>query len=86
MGVVALMLFAREHLREGLAILAGTLVAIEAGFRRRLQQLIAGVTIALAIVSAIVILHEFLWEILLLLVLLISGHLLVHNLRQLWRP
>jgi hypothetical protein len=85
MGVVALMLFAREYLREGLAVLAGTLVAIEAGFRRRLQQLVAGVTIALAIASAVIILYEFLWEILLLVVLLMSGHLLVHNLRELWR-
>lgn len=85
MGVVAVMLFAREHLREGLAVLAGILIAVEAGFRRRLQHLIAGVTVALAVVAAIVILYEFLWGILLLLVLLISGHLLVQNLRELWR-
>jgi hypothetical protein len=85
MGVVALMLFAREHLRVGLAALACTLVAIEAGFRRRLQQLIAGVTIAMAVASSIIVLYEFLWEILLLLVLLVSAHLLVQNLRELWR-
>ena len=85
LGVVALMLFAREHLREGLAALAGILVAIEAGFHRRLQQLIVGATVALAVVAAIVILYEFLWEILLLIVLLMSGHLLVQNLRELWR-
>jgi hypothetical protein len=85
MGVVALMLFARDHLRDGLAALAGTLVAIEAGFRRRLQQLIAGVTIALAVAAAVIIFYEFLWEIVLVLVLLMSGHLLVQNLRELWR-
>jgi hypothetical protein len=85
MGVVALMLFAREHLREGLAALAFTLVAVEAGFRRRLQRLIAGVSVALAVASALIILYEFLWEILLLGVLLVGGHLLVQNLRELWR-
>jgi hypothetical protein len=85
MGVVALMLFARDHLREGLAALAFTLVAIEAGFRRRLQRLIAGITVALALACSIVVSYEFLWEILLFLVLLVSAHLLVQNLRELWR-
>lgn len=84
-GVVVLMLFAREHLREGLAILAFTLVAVEAGFRRRLRRLIDGLTIALAVACAIVILYEFLWEILMVGVLLVSAHLLVQNLRELWR-
>ena len=85
MGLVALMLFARDHLREGLAALAFTLVAIEASFRRRLQRLIAGITVGLALACSVVIVYEFLWEILLSLVLIVSAHLLVQNLRELWR-
>jgi hypothetical protein len=67
------------------AALAFTLVAIEAGFRRRLQRLIAGITVGLALACSVVIVHEFLWEILLSLVLIVSAHLLVQNLRELWR-
>ncbi len=67
--------------------LAGILtlfVVIEASFRRKLTNLITGVTIGLAVVSALVILYEFHWQIAVLVAVAACLYVLWDNLRELW--
>ena len=81
---MVLFVLARERLFLGLLALIGAMVVVEAGFRRRLQQLIAGATTALAIFAALIVFYEFLQEIALVTVLLAGGYILFQNLRELW--
>ena len=85
MGVVALIILAREYLAVGLVALIALIVAIEAGFRRRLRQFITSVTIALAVLATLIILYEFFWSVVVIAVLLAGGYLMADNLRELWR-
>jgi len=85
MGVVALIILAREYLAVGLVALIALIVAIEAGFRRRLRQFITSVTIALAVLATLIVLYEFFWSVVVIAVLLAGGYLMADNLRELWR-
>jgi len=82
-GFVLLALFAREYLLFGLVALVSLVVFVEAGFRRRLARLITSVTIGLATVSALVLLFEFFWEIVIFLVLVAGGYIMWENIREL---
>jgi hypothetical protein len=81
---VALVLFAREYLIFGLIALLSLLTFIEAGFRRRLTQLVTSVTIALAIVTTLILLFDFFWPIVIISVLLAGSYIMWENLRELW--
>ncbi len=83
-GVVALFLFARHYLLVGLSIMLVLLLVIEANFQRQLLRLVTGVTIAMAIISALIVFYDFFWEIVVLFVLVAGGYLIVENLRELW--
>ena len=84
-GFVGLVLFSRQHLILGLVAMVSLIVFIESGFRGQLSRLIASVTIGLAIVSALVILFEFFWLIVVLAVLIAGGYIMWENLRELSR-
>ena len=84
-GFVALILFARQYLAAGLAALVALIVFAEAGFRRRLSQLITGLTGLLAFLATAVLVYQFFWAILVAVVLLAAAYLVVDNLRELWR-
>lgn len=62
-GVVLLIVFARQYLLVGLATMIGLVIFLEAGFRRQLARLINSLTVGLAVVSAFVLLYEFFWPI-----------------------
>jgi hypothetical protein len=83
-GFVAIVLFARQYLLSGLVSLISLIVVAEAGFRRRLSQLITSVTIILAIAAGMVLLFEFFWGIAIAAVLLAGGYIIWENLRELW--
>jgi hypothetical protein len=83
LGFVLIVLFARHYLVFGLTALIAAIVFIEAGFRRQLPQLITSLTVALAIVCALVLLFEFFWEAVVLGVLIASGYIMWENLREL---
>jgi hypothetical protein len=83
-GIVLMIGFARQSLVFGLAVFMGLLIFLEAGFRRRLDQLVSGLTITLAVLSGLVLLYEFFWEIIIFAVLLASGYITWENLRELW--
>ena len=84
-GFVALVLFARQYLAIGLVALVGLIVFVEAGFRRRLSQLITGLTGLLAFTATAILLYQFFWVVLVAVVLLAATYLVVDNLRELWR-
>jgi len=84
-GFVGLVLFARDYLVFGLVALVSLIVFVEASFRRRLPQLITSLTISLAIISALILLFEFFWEILVTMVLLAGGYIMWENARELWK-
>lgn len=83
-GLVAVILFAQQYLILGLAMLLSLFIFIEANFRKRLQHLIASVTLGLAIISALIILYQFFWDIIVLAVLIAGGYIMWENLRELW--
>jgi hypothetical protein len=80
---VGLVIFARHYLVYGLTALLALLIFVEAGFRRRLPQLIVSVTNALALVGALVLLFEFFWEIVIGGVLVAGAYIMWENLREL---
>jgi hypothetical protein len=84
-GFVGLVLFSRQHLILGLVAMVSLIVFIESSFRGQLSRLIASVTIGLAVVSALVILFEFFWLIVVLAVLLAGGYIMWENLKELSR-
>jgi hypothetical protein len=80
---VVLVLFSRQHLVLGLVAIVSLIVFIESSFRGQLSRLIASVTIGLAVVSALVILFEFFWLIVVLAVLIAGSYIMWENLREL---
>ena len=60
----------------------GVLIFIEAGFRRQLHRLINSLTVGLAIVSAMVLLFEFFWQIVVIGVLAAGLYIMWENLRE----
>ncbi len=82
-GFVALVLFARHYLVFGLAALISVIVFVEASFRRQLARLVDSLTIGLAIVAALVLLFEFFWQIVVVLVVLAGAYIMIDNLREL---
>jgi hypothetical protein len=79
---VLLIVFAREYLVFGLAAMIGLLVFLEAGFRRRLSRLISSLVIGLAIVSALILIFEFFWQILVVAVLAAGLYIMWENVRE----
>jgi hypothetical protein len=85
LAFVAIVLFAREFLLAGTAIIIGAFALVEATLRRRLNKLVNTLTGLLALVASGVLLYEFFWDIVIVVVLLTGGYLLWENLRELWR-
>ncbi|MHB9029142.1 MAG: hypothetical protein ACYC9O_10255 [Candidatus Latescibacterota bacterium] len=83
LGVLALFLFVREYVGIGLTALVIMIMAVEAVFRRRVRKMIDTVTIILAMISSVILLYEFFWSILVVLILFAGGYILVQNLREL---
>jgi len=82
-AIVLLILFARQYLLFGLAALIGALVFLEASFRRQLSRLINSLSIGLAIVSALVLLFEFFWQVVVAGVLIGGFFVIWENLKEL---
>lgn len=81
---VALVLFARHYLAIGLGAMLATMFTVEALFRHQLRRFITRVGAVLAMISALIILYEHFWTIMVLAVLLAGGYLIVENLRELF--
>lgn len=81
-GIVGLILFARHYLVFGLGIMIGLLVFVEAGFQRRLSQMVVSLVIGLAVVSAAILVYQFFWEILVALVIATGLYIMWENIRE----
>jgi hypothetical protein len=81
-GIVLIGVFAQHYLIFGISILVGVLIVVEAGFRRRLESLVTGLVIGLAIISAIILIYEFFWQIVVGVVLLAGLYVMWENLRE----
>ena len=84
-GIVLLIEFARQYLIFGLAAMIGLLIFIEAGFRRRLSQLVSSLVIGLAIVSTFILIVEFFWQIVVIGVLAAGLYIMWENIREIRR-
>jgi hypothetical protein len=84
-GIVLLIVFAREYLIFGLSTMIGLLIFLEASFRRRLSQLISSLVIGLAIVSAIILLFEFFWQVVVVSILAAGVFIMWENIREIRR-
>src|SRR5262245_39511324 len=83
LALLGLIVGAREHLWVGLVALAAAFVVVEAIFRRGLTRLVTTVTVALAVVSVLVLIYTFFWQIVVLLVLAAGLYLLWDNVGEL---
>jgi hypothetical protein len=83
LAVVALILLARQYLVFGLVAMLSVLIFVEASFRRQVARLVDSVTIALAIVTVLVLTVDFFWQIVVILVLLAGAYIIWENLREL---
>jgi len=81
-AIVLLTIFARQYLIFGLAALIGLLIFIEAGFRRRLSQMISSLVTGLAIVSAFILVFEFFWPLFVIGVLAAGVFIMWENIRE----
>ena len=83
-GVVALTLFARQYLVVALVTVLYVVALIEAWFRKRFIRFVANIAVGLALVATAILLYEFFWPAVTVLVLLGGGYILWENLRELW--
>jgi hypothetical protein len=83
-GFIVLSLFARAYLLFGLFAMLSLFVFLEASFRGSIIRLIGSVAVILALAAALVLLYEFFWQIVVLVVLVAGGYILWDNLRELW--
>jgi hypothetical protein len=82
---VGIALFEREHLISMLVFSIALFTFVEAGFRGRLVNLVSSVNIGLAVVSALILLYEFFWQMVVTTVLGVGLYVLWDNLRELRR-
>jgi hypothetical protein len=81
-GVVLLVVFASHYILFGLAVMIGALIFIESSFRRRLSRLVTSLAVGLAVVTVLVLLFEFFWQAVVVLVLLAGLYIVWENVRE----
>ena len=82
-SVLGIALFARQYLINALLMLIFILLFIEASFRRQLTHLINIITVGLATVSAIVLLYEFFWLVIVISIVVAGGYIIWENIKEL---
>lgn len=82
-AVVLLILFARPFLLWGLGALLLVMITIEAAFRRRLSTLVRWTAVGLAAFGLFILLYEFFWVFILVLLMGIGFYMIIENLREL---
>ena len=82
--MVGLFYFARHYLIFGISALIALFAFVEATFRGRIVRMVTSVTIGLAVVAALILLYEFFWPAVAIMVVIIASYLLWDNLRELW--
>jgi hypothetical protein len=82
--MVGIFYFARHYLIFGISAMIALFAFVEATFRGRIVRMVTSVTLALAIVAALVLLYQFFWFVVAITVIIIASYLLWDNLSELW--
>ena len=82
-GLVSLLLFGRQFLGLGLLAIVGLFVFIESVFRRQVGRQVTSLTVILAVISALVLLYEFFWQLLAVGILAAGLYLAWENIKEL---
>ena len=82
-SMVGLFFFYRQYLIIGLITILSIFLFIEASARRRLVNLITSITNALAIVTTLVLIYQFFWGIVMILVFVAGIYIIWENIREL---
>jgi cation transport ATPase len=70
---------------QGLLLIVALFLVIEAVFRGRLIQLVTRMTVALTLLSALVLVYEFFWQLVIAGVIATGIYILWENMQELWR-
>lgn len=84
-ALVVIVIEARQHLTAALVAGMAVFAFVEAGFRRRLTNLVSNANIGLAVAAALIVFYEFFWPLVVLAVLAVGAYVLWDNLRELRR-
>jgi hypothetical protein len=84
-SVVLLLVAAREFLFVGLLALLATFVFLDAMFRRGVGRLVRTVTNGVAVVTSLILIHAFFWQLAVLGIVAAGVYVLWDNLRELHR-
>jgi hypothetical protein len=82
LGGVAVLVFARENWSVALFLVIAAVVVVENALHRSLQRLLLNVTIALAVISTLVLIYQFFWPLCLFAIVVIALVILRDNLRE----
>ncbi len=80
-----LAVFASDFLIYGLAAVISVIVFVEASFRGQITRFISSITIGLAAVAGLVLVLEFFWPIVVIVILIAGGYIMWENIRELRR-
>jgi hypothetical protein len=83
-GIVALIIFARQYLITALIAAAFLVALIESWFKHRFASFVTNVALLLAFVALVICVYHFLWPTVTILVLVLGVYILWENLRELW--
>jgi hypothetical protein len=83
-AVVFLVIFAKRFLLAGLVTMLLALITVEAGFRKRLWSLTRNFAILLAVAAVLILIYEFFWTFMIILVMLAGLYMIIENLRELF--
>jgi hypothetical protein len=83
-GLILIILFARQALLIGLAGLIGGFIFFEGLFRGDLNRLVVQFSSVMATIAGLILIYEFFWYIIVFLVLIAGAYIMWENLRELW--
>jgi hypothetical protein len=83
-GLVALIIFARQYLVTALIAAAFLVALIESWFKHRFASFVTNVALLLAFIALVICVYHFLWPAITILVLVLGVYILWENLRELW--
>jgi hypothetical protein len=78
-------MFERQAIYSALVACIALFALLEASFRGRLANLVSSVNVGVGMLAALIILYEFFWQIVALVVLIVGIYVLWDNLRELRR-
>jgi hypothetical protein len=85
LALVWIVMFERQAITSALVASIALFAFLEASFRGRMANLLSSVNVGLGILAALIIVYEFFWQLVALIVLIVGIYVLWDNLRELRR-